>query len=163
LISFLFLNLWRARPHIRPHMKRALNTACRFGLPPEANSRPFRGSTYRRHPPRRPCKRQRSLGILSRPFVPGGDRHDAARGAGRAADRTSALADRSCLAPRRPGKPRAGCGRDRLRKPRAHDDRLSPRARHHSERMDANVCQLLSARTNRSQQCQLTVPWLPGK
>jgi hypothetical protein len=103
------------------------------------------------------------LSESSRPHVPGGDRHDAARGAGRAADRTRAFADRSCLVPRRPRKPRGGCGRDRLLKPRPYDDGFPPCAWHHSERMDASVCQPLTARTNRSQHRQLTVAWLPGE
>jgi hypothetical protein len=81
-----------------------------------------------RNPPRGPCKRRRPIGILSRPHVPGSDGHDAARGVAGAADRTSALADRSCLAPRRPRKPRGRCGRDRLLQPRPYDDGLPPRA-----------------------------------
>lgn len=133
-------------------------SACRMShdLPTlEADSRSFRGPTHGRHPPRGPCKRYRPLGVLSRPHLPGGDWHDAARRVGRAEDCTSTFIDRSGLTPRRPPKP-GGCrGRDRLLKPRSHDYRFPTRAWYHSERMDANAC--LSTLIDRSQHHWLMV------
>ena len=121
----------------------------------EANYRSFRGSARRGHPPRGFAS-DSGLSESCRPHVPGGDRHDAACGADGAADRASALADRSCLAPRR----RASLARmrpRRLLKPRPHDDRFPPRARHHSKRMDANDAPPLPPGTNRSYHRSLTV------
>lgn len=105
----------------------------------------FEAANRRRHPPPRgPCKRYRPLGMLSCPHVPGGNWHNAACGADGAADRTSPLPDRSCLTPRYPHKSRGGCGRDRILKPRPHDDGFPPRAWYHSERVDASVGQHFS-------------------